>query len=143
MESLNMEFEKTAGTPVSDTETGARKYHFVNEYENRRTIDHDMGAYLVYEGGAGHGGRGSERFTFHWQGEEMPFNAGIEDALDKDGNAIGVNWRFSVIAVPYHMQDQYEEIAEMIKQALGEHGYDKDGYKTVDVKYTKPIPYEI
>ncbi len=141
-----MEFEKTAdasATPA-DQKTGAKTYHFVNEYENRRTIDHETGAYLVYEGGGGGYDSPDERFSLHWQGEKIAFDAGLDESFDKNGNR-NIKWTFSVMGIPYHMKPQRDEIVEMVKQALDVHGYiyRREKYQKVDVEYIKPIPYEI
>ena len=111
---------------------------FVNEYENDRTIDYETGAYLVYEGMENH--PGMERFSFYWNGIKMEFSAHEDTEYDENNKKIRIHRKFFQIDIPHDMQDQRDEIANMIKQALEAHGYlyDKEPYKEVTAEFVPP-----
>jgi len=116
------------------------KMAFENDYQNDRTIDHERGAYLVSEGiVTAH--RGLHRFSFHWKGEKMDFYA--QEKLNEPGDNSwnpNIHWTFFQVDIPPHMQDQREEIASMIKQALEAHGfgYNRERYQSVTADFFPP-----
>lgn len=117
---------------------GQLKMAFKNEYENDRTIDHESGAFLVYEGGTPE--RGIERFSFHWKGETMKFYAKEGLEYDDNNKCTAIHWTFFNVGIPDHMQDQREEIGNMIKQALEAHGYlyERERYQEVSATFNPP-----
>ncbi|MCK5284045.1 MAG: hypothetical protein KAJ86_00515 [Alphaproteobacteria bacterium] len=111
----------------------------MNDYDNRKTIDDETGAYLVYEGGINY--PGMERFSFHWNGVKMEFEAQrkLNEPGDNSWNP-NIHWKFFQIDIPHNMQDQRDEIANMIKQALEAHGYiyKRDRYEEVTAEFVPP-----
>lgn len=110
----------------------------MNDYDNRKTIDDETGAYLVYEGGINY--PGMERFSFHWNGVKMEFEAHEDTEYDENNKKIKIHWKFFQIDIPHDMQNQRNEIANMIKQALEAHGYiyDTDEYKSITAEFIPP-----
>ena len=111
---------------------------FENDYTNRRTIDWESGAYLVSNGiVAAH--RGLHRFSFHWKGEKIDFEAQEKEVFDDKKNK-SIHWTFFRVGIPEHMQDHRAEISGMIRQALEIHGlhYDRKAYKEVTAEFVPP-----
>jgi hypothetical protein len=99
---------------------------FVNDLENRRTIDPETGAYLICDKVLAHLDEpGLHEFSFYWQGERIKLIA--QESISNTENP-GPNeksdfhWKFFQVGVPKHMKDQKEKIINMIKEAFKIYG---------------------
>lgn len=111
---------------------------FVNEPNNKRTIDHERGAYLHYEGGTME--RNIERFSFHWKNDVIEFYA-EKELIDNGENELpSVIWHFSRLDFPPGLADSKQAVIDMIRDALEAHGsiYGFKTIKTAEAQYHSP-----
>tara|TARA_R110002073_G_scaffold184170_4_gene342554 strand:- start:885 stop:1241 length:357 start_codon:yes stop_codon:yes gene_type:complete len=116
---------------------------FVNEHENRRTIDPETGAYLICDKAAIIDMPGLHEFSFYWEGERIKMYAqemisNIEGVAPNE--KYDVHWKFFQVQIPSNMQNKRMEILEMIKQAYEVHGdcYSHRNLKTVTAEFIPP-----
>lgn len=117
---------------------------FVNEKENRKTIDYDRNVYLVHKSTLRHDGAPTIAvFQLNWNGDEIIFHA-IKNFIKEKSDSGIINWDITHIFGKPALKIKQKELQNLIEEALYVYGYlyEWKYISKVNIKFSNKLSWQ-